>query len=79
MDIGVNWNHVMFSDEKKFNLRGPDDYSSYWNDLCYNDPPRLSQNFGDCDVCDTSVLYCYKNEFKYIHRFPGRRFDYISG
>ena len=43
-----HWNHV--SIWKKFNLDGPDGFSSYWHDLRHNEPPRLSRNFGGGSV-----------------------------
>lgn len=42
----VQWEKVIFSDEKKFNLDGPDGFSYYWHDLRSNDPPLMSRNFG---------------------------------
>lgn len=50
MAMGDKWKSVVFSDEKKFNLDGPDGLSHYWHDLRHNDPPRLSRNFGGGNV-----------------------------
>jgi hypothetical protein len=36
------WNNVVYSDENKFNLDGPDGFISYWHDLRHRNPPRMS-------------------------------------
>jgi len=63
----VNWEKVIFTDEKKFNLDGPDGLSYYWQDLC-STPEVLSKRqqggasvmawgavsfHGICDLMDT--------------------------
>lgn len=40
------WSNVVFSDEKKFNLDGPDCCAFYWHALDKEDDPKGSRNFG---------------------------------
>lgn len=44
------WKKVIFSDEKKFNLDGPDCYSYYWHDLKDKEVTRSKRNFGGGSV-----------------------------
>ena len=30
---GTNWRDTVFSDEKKFNVNGPDGFKNFWHDL----------------------------------------------
>ena len=44
------WHQVLFSDEKKFNLDGPDGYQYYWHDLRKEKETPMSRNFGGGNV-----------------------------
>lgn len=51
------WENVIFSDEKKFNLDGPDGFSSYWHDLRAEEQVRMSRNFGGGTVMIWAAFY----------------------
>jgi hypothetical protein len=46
----TEWCYVVFSDEKKFNLDGPDGFHYYWHDLTKDKKVKLSRNFGGGSV-----------------------------
>lgn len=50
MQWTTQWNKIIFSDEKKFNLDGPDSMSCYWHDVRSNDVQMSKRNFGGGSV-----------------------------
>jgi hypothetical protein len=54
----TDWNKVIFTDDKKWNLVGNDGYLSTWVWNCREEvPPWLSDAMGS-DFCKESVSYC---------------------
>lgn len=50
LQLGDKWQTVIFSDEKKFNLDGPDGFHQYWRDLRRESRRIWSRNFGGGSV-----------------------------
>ena len=50
IDFGDNWSPIMFSDEKKFNLDGPDGFHYFWSDLRKEEKIFSKRQFGGGSV-----------------------------
>ncbi|KAK0421042.1 hypothetical protein QR680_015037 [Steinernema hermaphroditum] len=50
MNFGNKWDRVVFTDEKKFNLDGPNGFSHYWRDLRKEPKTFSTRNFGGGSV-----------------------------
>lgn len=55
----MEWTRVVFSDEKKFNLDGPDGFAYYWHDLRKEKQLRYSRNFGGGSVMFWAAFSMY--------------------
>ena len=60
------WHQVLFSDEKKFNLDGPDGYQYYWHNLRNEKETRMSRGFFLCWKTSTGMDF-NENEFTGLH------------
>lgn len=56
------WERVVFSDEKKFNLDGPDGWQCYWHDLRKSTEVSMSRNFGGGTVMVWGA-FCFHGQF----------------
>jgi hypothetical protein len=49
-NLNTNWQHVWFSDEKRFNLDGPDNVAYYWHDLRKEKLGRIKRQGGGASL-----------------------------
>lgn len=50
ISMGAEWENIVFSDEKKFNLDGPDGYRYFWYDIRQNKDIYSKRQFGGGSV-----------------------------
>uniref|UniRef100_T1IM81 Transposase Tc1-like domain-containing protein n=1 Tax=Strigamia maritima TaxID=126957 RepID=T1IM81_STRMM len=62
------WKQGVFSDEKKFNLDGPDGLQNYWHDLRKDNVTMMSRNFGGGSVMVWGAFgYKKKSEIVFLN------------
>ena len=67
MQLGEKWQIVIFSDEKKFNLDGPDGFHFHWRDLRREPRSVLRRNFGGGSVMIwAAISYHGKSEIAFL-------------
>uniref|UniRef100_A0A8R1E9S1 Tc3 transposase DNA binding domain-containing protein n=1 Tax=Caenorhabditis japonica TaxID=281687 RepID=A0A8R1E9S1_CAEJA len=66
-NLGTKWENILFSDEKKWNLDGPDGNRSYWRDLRKEPQLFSKRNFGGGSLM-TWIGFCNgkKMELQFI-------------
>ncbi|CAI5442965.1 unnamed protein product [Caenorhabditis angaria] len=55
-NMATDWDKIIFSDEKKFNLDGPDGYNSYWHDIRKDQLRFPKRNFGGGRVIEGTEI-----------------------
>lgn len=50
ISLGDKWKDIVFSDEKKFNFDGPDDFRMYWHDIKKIKPYFSKRQYGGGSV-----------------------------
>lgn len=61
MTWNEEWTKVVFSDEKKFNLEGPDGFTGYWRDLRKEPKYFSKRNFGGGNLMIWGCFSAYGN------------------
>lgn len=57
--MGKDWKKIVFSDEKKFNLDGPNGYKFYWHHINSENKVSFSRNFGGGNVMVWAAIGYY--------------------
>ncbi|KAH9105496.1 hypothetical protein AeMF1_018708 [Aphanomyces euteiches] len=87
LEAPPNWRKVIWSDEKKFNLDGPDGWQYYWHDLMRDPEYRFARKFGGPSVMvwagfscigKTKILFLRGNQDSedYIYTLQDGLFDF---
>ena len=72
MTWNLEWRNVLWSDEKKFNLDGPDGFRYYWHDLRKNERILSKRQMGGGSVM---IWACFSSDFKGEIVFIDSRMD----